>query len=103
LLLLIVHPLPWAKCLLVLISLGGSTYLPHSEAVLEKLKAADVIPFAISLNVLSIYSGALALQQLVMPLQAVPRFIWSIVLFACMLGLSLGGRDHIYEWLSNML
>jgi purine-cytosine permease-like protein len=52
---------------------------------------------------LSIYSGALALQQLAKPLQAMPRFIWSIVLFACMLGLSLGGRDHIYEFLSNML
>jgi purine-cytosine permease-like protein len=35
LLLLVVHPLPWAKCLLVLISLGGSAYVAHSEAVLE--------------------------------------------------------------------
>ncbi|TVY43274.1 Purine-cytosine permease, partial [Lachnellula occidentalis] len=80
LLLLVVHPLPWAKCLLVLISLGG-----------------------IGLNVLSIYSGALALQQLAKPLQVIPRFIWSIVLFACMLALSIGGRNHIYDFLSNML
>lgn len=28
LLLLVVHPLPWAKCLLVLLSLGGGTYIP---------------------------------------------------------------------------
>jgi len=35
LLLLVVRPLPWAKCLLVLISLGGSAYVAHSEAVLE--------------------------------------------------------------------
>ncbi|RDW87875.1 hypothetical protein BP5796_03569 [Coleophoma crateriformis] len=80
LLLLVVHPLPWAKCLLVLISLGG-----------------------IGLNVLSIYSGALAMQQLAKPLQAVPRFVWSLVLFAFMLALSLGGRNHIYDFLSNML
>jgi purine-cytosine permease-like protein len=67
------------------------------------LKADDVIPFVVGLNVLSIYSGALAFQQLAKPLQAIPRFIWSIVLFACMLGLSLGGKDHTYEFLSNML
>jgi len=67
------------------------------------LKVADVIPFVVGLNVLSIYSGALALQQLAKPLQAIPRFIWNTILFACMLGLSLGGRDHIYGFLSNML
>jgi len=79
-LLLVVHPLPWAKCLLVLLSLGG-----------------------IGLNVISIYSGALAMQQLAKPLQAIPRFIWSIILFIFMLALSLGGRNHIYSFLSNML
>jgi purine-cytosine permease-like protein len=35
LLFLVVHSLPWAKCLLVLISLRGSTYIVHLEAALE--------------------------------------------------------------------
>lgn len=43
------------------------------------------------------------MQQMAKPLQAIPRFVWSIVLFACMLGLSLGGRNHIYAFLSNLL
>jgi len=57
----------------------------------------------VGLNVLAIYSGALAMQQMAKPLQAIPRFVWSIVLFACMLALSLGGRNHIYAFLSNLL
>lgn len=57
----------------------------------------------VGLNVIAIYSGALALQQLAKPLQAVPRFIWSVMLSIFMLALSLGGRNQIYGFLSNML
>ncbi|TVY41862.1 Purine-cytosine permease [Lachnellula subtilissima] len=64
---------------------------------------ANVESWTVGLNVLSIYSGPLVLQQLAKPLQVIPRLIWSIDLFAFMLALSIGGSNHIYDILSNML
>jgi len=80
LLLLILYPLPFAKFILVLLSLGG-----------------------IGLNIMAIYSAALSIQQFAKPLQAIPRFIWSFIMFACIFALAVGGRGHILDFLSNFL
>ncbi|CZR67289.1 related to nucleoside transporter [Phialocephala subalpina] len=80
LILAMLYPKGFAKFLLVLLSLGG-----------------------VGLNVIAIYSTALAVQQAAKPLQRVPRFIWSLVTFACILVLSIGGRDKIFDFLENFL
>ncbi|KUJ14915.1 uncharacterized protein LY89DRAFT_708514 [Mollisia scopiformis] len=80
LILAMLYPAGFAKFLLVLLSLGG-----------------------VGLNVIAIYSSSLAIQQAAKLLQRVPRFVWSLVTFACILVLSVGGRDKIIDFLENFL
>ncbi|OAQ70292.1 nucleoside transporter [Pochonia chlamydosporia 170] len=57
----------------------------------------------INTNVISIYSASLSFQQLARPLALIPRFIWTIVSFACILALAVGGREELNTYLQNFL
>jgi NCS1 nucleoside transporter family len=57
----------------------------------------------INTNVISIYSAAISFQQLSRPFAQVPRFIWTIFCFLCILALALGGREQLNAYLQNFL
>jgi purine-cytosine permease-like protein len=76
----VIKPLPFAKFILVLLVLSG-----------------------MGNNCISIYSAALSIQQFARPLQAVPRFLWTIVVLGGILALSIAGRDNLLDFLSSFL
>ena len=98
LLLYILHPSGFAKFLVAILSLSGGAYsdVPHSIL-------ADNLFQIVGLNAMAIYSAALSIQQFAKPLQAVPRFIWSLLVFAAIIALAVGGRTQILNFLSNFL
>ncbi|KAK2590172.1 hypothetical protein QQS21_012152 [Conoideocrella luteorostrata] len=57
----------------------------------------------INTNVISIYSASLSFQQLARPLALIPRFVWTLVSFACILALAVGGREQLNTYLQNFL
>ncbi|KAH8691666.1 permease for cytosine/purines, uracil, thiamine, allantoin-domain-containing protein [Talaromyces proteolyticus] len=57
----------------------------------------------INVNVISIYSAAISFQQLSRPFSAIPRFIWTLFCFACILALALGGREELNTYLQDFL
>ncbi|KAG5981206.1 hypothetical protein E4U55_003190 [Claviceps digitariae] len=57
----------------------------------------------INVNVLSLYSASLSIQQLARPLALIPRFIWTLLTFACILALAVGGREQLNTYLENFL
>ncbi|GAP83947.1 putative NCS1 family nucleobase:cation symporter-1 [Rosellinia necatrix] len=57
----------------------------------------------VNVNVISIYSAAIACQQFAHPCARVPRFIWTLVCFALILALALGGREQLNIYLQNFL
>ncbi|CAA9966712.1 Purine-cytosine permease FCY21 [Pyrenophora teres f. maculata] len=57
----------------------------------------------ISVNVISLYSGAISCQQFSRPLSRIPRFIWVLLCFAAIIGLSIGGRKKLSTYLLNFL
>ncbi|KAI1305720.1 permease for cytosine/purines, uracil, thiamine, allantoin-domain-containing protein [Xylaria venustula] len=57
----------------------------------------------INVNVICIYSAAIAFQQLAHPFARVPRFIWTLVCFFLILALALGGRERLNTFLQNFL
>ncbi|KAL7784860.1 permease for cytosine/purines, uracil, thiamine, allantoin domain-containing protein [Trichoderma ceciliae] len=57
----------------------------------------------INTNVISIYSAAISFQQVSRPFAQVPRFIWTIFCFVCILALALGGRERLNAFLQNFL
>lgn len=97
LILAMLYPAGFAKFLLVMLSMGGGTL------TLSKSLNLFTNVCAVGLNVIAIYSSSLAIQQAAKPLQRVPRFVWSLVTFAAILALSVGGRDKIIEFLENFL
>jgi len=74
------HPRGFAKFILTLLVLSG-----------------------INVNIISIYSSAISCQQLAHPLARIPRFIWTILCFACILALALGGREKLNTYLQDFL
>ncbi|KEF53310.1 uncharacterized protein A1O9_10758 [Exophiala aquamarina CBS 119918] len=74
------HPRGFAKLLLTLLVLSG-----------------------INTNIISIYSSAISCQQFCRPFARVPRFIWTFLCFAAILGLALGGRQKLNTYLQNFL
>ena len=74
------HPRGFAKFLLTLLVLSG-----------------------INQNVISIYSAAISFQQLARPFGRIPRFLWTLFCFACILALAVGGRAKLNEYLQNFL
>ncbi|KAI0977061.1 permease for cytosine/purines, uracil, thiamine, allantoin-domain-containing protein [Xylaria arbuscula] len=57
----------------------------------------------INVNVICIYSAAIAFQQFAHPFARVPRFIWTLVCFLLILALALGGRERLNTFLQNFL
>ncbi|KAG6038661.1 hypothetical protein E4U41_003957 [Claviceps citrina] len=57
----------------------------------------------INVNVISMYSASLSLQQLARPLALIPRFVWTLLSFACILALAVGGRERLNAYLENFL
>ncbi|KAI0392635.1 permease for cytosine/purines, uracil, thiamine, allantoin-domain-containing protein [Xylariaceae sp. FL0594] len=57
----------------------------------------------INVNVISIYSAAISCQQFARPCARVPRFVWTIMCFAVILALALGGRQQLNTYLQNFL
>ncbi|RDW74245.1 putative nucleoside transporter [Aspergillus mulundensis] len=74
------HPRGFAKFLLTLLVLSG-----------------------INQNVISIYSAAISFQQLSRPFARIPRFLWTLFCFACILALAIGGRAKLNEYLQDFL
>lgn len=74
------HPVGFAKFLLVLLVLSG-----------------------INCNIINTYSAALSCQQFARPFARLPRVLWTLLCFAVILALALAGRDHILDYLENFL
>lgn len=55
------------------------------------------------MNCIAIYAGSLSAQLFAPPFQKVPRVIWSLLVFACILLLGIAGRDHLLAVLENFL
>lgn len=53
--------------------------------------------------IISVYSAAISCQQFSRPFSRVPRFLWTIVCFVCILALALGGREQLNAYLQNFL
>jgi NCS1 nucleoside transporter family len=74
------YPLGFAKFVLVLLVLSG-----------------------IGMNCVSVYSSALSMQQVSRELQAMPRIIWTVLIFIVIMALSIAGRDQLLPYLENFL
>lgn len=55
------------------------------------------------MNCIAIYAGSISAQLFAKPFQLVPRAIWTLIVFICILLLGLAGRDHLLAVLSNFL
>ncbi|OOF98948.1 hypothetical protein ASPCADRAFT_204646 [Aspergillus carbonarius ITEM 5010] len=76
----IIYPRGFSKFLLVLLVLCG-----------------------IGMNCIAIYAGALSAQLFAKPFQKIPRIIWTLIVFACILVIGIAGRDHLLAVLDNFL
>jgi len=76
----IIHPIGFAKFLLVIFVLAG-----------------------ISMNCINMYSAALSVQQFARPVSLIPRFIWTVVIFGVVLAIALAGRNNLLTVLENLL
>ncbi|KAI1149898.1 permease for cytosine/purines, uracil, thiamine, allantoin-domain-containing protein [Nemania diffusa] len=68
-----------------------------------KLILTLLVLSGINVNVVSIYSAAIACQQFARPCARVPRFIWTLACFVLVLALALGGREQLNSYLQNFL
>lgn len=68
-----------------------------------KFLLAVLVLSGINTNVIAIYSAALSFQQLTPAFAKVPRFVWTLVAFACILALAVGGREQLNAYLQNFL
>ncbi|OAA61419.1 Permease, cytosine/purines, uracil, thiamine, allantoin [Cordyceps fumosorosea ARSEF 2679] len=57
----------------------------------------------INTNVIGIYSASLSFQQISRPFSLVPRLLWMILSLVCILGLALGGREQLNQYLQSFL
>ena len=55
------------------------------------------------MNCIAFYSAALSVQQFARPLQAVPRFIWTFLVFCAVMALAIAGRNQLLVVLENFL
>ncbi|ATY64311.1 cytosine allantoin [Cordyceps militaris] len=54
-------------------------------------------------NVIGMYSAALSFQQISRPFSLVPRLLWMLLSLVCILGLALGGREELNQYLQTFL
>ncbi|MCJ1303227.1 hypothetical protein MMC08_006035 [Hypocenomyce scalaris] len=97
----ILYPLGFAKFLLVILVLSGSTSIFLS--LLSSNLGFTQVQGQIGMNCIAIYSAALSIQQFARPLKAVPRFFWTLIVFVGILLLGIAGRNHLLEVLENFL
>lgn len=76
----VIHPVGFAKFILVIFSFSG-----------------------INTNTISIYSAAISFQQMARPLAKIPRIIWTLVCFVIIMALALGGREQLNAYLQDFL
>jgi len=74
------YPLGFAKFVLVLLVLSG-----------------------IGMNCVSVYSSSLSMQQVSRELQAMPRIVWTVLIFAVIMALGIAGREQLLPYLENFL
>lgn len=55
------------------------------------------------MNCIAIYAGSLSAQLFAKPFQKIPRIIWTLLVFACILVIGIAGRDHLLTVLDNFL
>lgn len=55
------------------------------------------------MNCVAMYSAGLSIQQFARPLQVIPRFLWTLLVFVGVILLALAGRDHLLAILQNFL
>jgi len=53
--------------------------------------------------VMNLYSAAISFQQLARPCAQVPRIIWTLFCFVCIMALAIGGRTNLNDYLVNFL
>ncbi|RWA12825.1 hypothetical protein EKO27_g2277 [Xylaria grammica] len=68
-----------------------------------KLILTLLVLSGINVNVVSIYSAAIACQQFGHSCARVPRFVWTLICFLLILALALGGREQLNAFLQNFL
>ncbi|PYH91938.1 hypothetical protein BO71DRAFT_384493 [Aspergillus ellipticus CBS 707.79] len=76
----IIHPRGFAKFCLVLLMLCG-----------------------VGQNCIAIYSGSLSAQLFAKPFQRIPRVLWTLLVFACIIAIGIAGRDQLLNVLNNFL
>lgn len=74
------HPLGFAKFLLVLLVLSG-----------------------ICINIMNTYSAAISLQQISPWMSLIPRIFWQVICFGVIIALGLAGREKLNSYLQNFL
>jgi purine-cytosine permease-like protein len=77
-----------------------SILYPHGFA---KFLLVILVLSGIGTNCIAIYSGALSIQQFAQPLSIIPRFFWTLIIFAAILLIGIVGRNHLLEVLQNFL
>lgn len=93
----IIYPNGFAKFLMVLLVLSGSTY----SFVRHPRPNTDLL--TVGMNCIAIYAGALSAQLFAPPCAKVPRIFWSVLVFICILLLGIAGRNQLLAVLENFL
>jgi purine-cytosine permease-like protein len=57
----------------------------------------------VGMNCASIYAASISAQLFAKPFQLVPRTIWTLIVFVCILLLGIPGRDHLLIVLTNFI
>ena len=57
----------------------------------------------IGINCIAIYSAAISIQLFARPLQVVPRFFWTLIIFVGIILLGVAGRNKLFAVLENFL
>ncbi|KAI0443896.1 permease for cytosine/purines, uracil, thiamine, allantoin-domain-containing protein [Xylaria telfairii] len=84
----------------------GVGYLIHTMLYpkgFAKVILTLLVLSGINVNVVCIYSAAIACQQFAHPFARVPRFVWTLFCFVLILGLAIGGREELNVYLQNFL
>ncbi|KAI0012600.1 permease for cytosine/purines, uracil, thiamine, allantoin-domain-containing protein [Xylariaceae sp. FL0662B] len=79
-----------------------------AQTVIYPYGLAKVILFllvlaGIGLTCASMYSAGLSIQQFARPLSLVPRFVWTLLIFAVVILLGLAGSNELLVFLQNFL